>query len=94
MAASYVAYSAVQGPSTVMIRPHPNFWRVVHGVCTIYLLSLVFLLMQGKDEARQLLKVRLRLPLCFQLGMSSFTFLHVRIHHMTIDVPGQNLLIS
>lgn len=57
MAAAYLAYSAVHGPSSVMIRPHPNVWRVVHGFCTLYLLALVFLLMQGKDEARRLLKV-------------------------------------
>jgi Phosphatidyl serine synthase len=59
MAVAYIGYSAVQGPRSVMTRPHPTFWRTVHGVATIYLLALVFLLMQGKDEARRLLKVRM-----------------------------------
>ena len=40
-----------------MVRPHPGFWRVVHGVVILYLLALVFLLFQNVDDARQLLKV-------------------------------------
>jgi phosphatidylserine synthase 2 len=57
MCAAYLAYSALQGPSSVMIRPHPMVWRLVHGCGMVYLLCLVFLLMQGKDEARRLLSV-------------------------------------
>ena len=50
-------YSFLQGPSTCMVRPHPGFWRVIHGVVILYLLALVFLLFQNVDDARQLLKV-------------------------------------
>ena len=49
-------YSFLQGPSTSMVRPHPGFWRIVHGVVILYLLALVFLLFQNVDDARQLLK--------------------------------------
>ena len=58
----YLGYSTLQGPSSVMIRPHPAFWKLIHGVCMIYLLALVFMLVQGKDAARQMLKVRTPAP--------------------------------
>jgi hypothetical protein len=57
-AGTFLAYSALQGPNSVMVRPHPVVWRLVHGIGILYLLGLVFLLFQGKDEARALLKVR------------------------------------
>jgi hypothetical protein len=53
----YLAYSTLQGPSSVMIRPHPIVWKFVHGCAMLYLLGVVFLLMQGKAAARQFLKV-------------------------------------
>ena len=53
-------YSFLQGPSTCMVRPHPGFWRIVHGVVIPYLLALVFLLFQNVDDARRLLKARSR----------------------------------
>lgn len=56
MIAVYLGYSALQGPSSAMIRPHPVMWKVVHGIAMCYLMFLVFLLMQGKDEARQFMK--------------------------------------
>ena len=62
-------YSFLQGPSTCMVRPHPGFWRIVHGVIIIYLLALVFLLFQNVDDARHLLKVGL-CTLCFSKAMS------------------------
>lgn len=57
VAMTFLAYSALQGPSSVMVRPHPVVWKLVHGIAILYLLSLIFLLFQGKDEARALLKV-------------------------------------
>jgi hypothetical protein len=57
VAATFLAFSALQGPNSVMVRPHPVVWRLVYGLAILYLLSLVFLLFQGKDEARRLLKV-------------------------------------
>ena len=41
-----------------MIRPHPSVWKFVHGCAMLYLLALVFLLMQGKTAARHAMKVR------------------------------------
>ena len=39
-----------------MVRPHPAFWRLVHGVLVCYLLFIVYLLFQTVDDARQFLK--------------------------------------
>nr|GMD19888.1 CDP-diacylglycerol--serine O-phosphatidyltransferase 1-like [Ipomoea batatas] len=56
MIAVYLAYSLLQAPSTVLIRPHPAIWRLVHGMAVIYLVSLTFLLFQKRDDARQFMK--------------------------------------
>jgi hypothetical protein len=58
MIATYLGYCALQGPSSLMVRPHPVVWRLVHGCAMVYLMALAFLLMQGKTEARVWLKVR------------------------------------
>lgn len=55
----YIGYSAVQGTSSPhMVRPHPSFWKLVHGVMICYLCFMVYLLFQNIDEARLFLKVR------------------------------------
>ncbi|CAN7064003.1 unnamed protein product [Brassica oleracea var. botrytis] len=56
MIAVFLAYSLLQAPSTVLIRPHPAIWRLVHGLAVIYLVSLTFLLFQRRDDARQFMK--------------------------------------
>lgn len=43
-----------------MVRPHPAFWRLVHGIMVLYLLFMVYLLMQNVHDARQFLRVRHR----------------------------------
>jgi phosphatidylserine synthase 2 len=37
------------------IRPHPSFWRIILGVNLLYELSLVFLLFQDLNTARQMM---------------------------------------
>ncbi|XP_026656775.1 CDP-diacylglycerol--serine O-phosphatidyltransferase 1 isoform X5 [Phoenix dactylifera] len=56
MIAVFLAYSLLQAPSTVLIRPHPAIWRLVHGMAVVYLVALTFLLFQNRDDARQLMK--------------------------------------
>ncbi|CAE5957532.1 unnamed protein product [Arabidopsis arenosa] len=56
MIAVFLAYSLLQAPSTVLIRPHPAIWRLVHGMAVIYLVALTFLLFQRRDDARQFMK--------------------------------------
>ncbi|CAH8353870.1 unnamed protein product [Eruca vesicaria subsp. sativa] len=56
MIAVFLAYSLLQAPSTILIRPHPAIWRLVHGMAVIYLVALTFLLFQRRDDARQFMK--------------------------------------
>ncbi|KAK8986652.1 hypothetical protein V6N11_010205 [Hibiscus sabdariffa] len=56
MIAVFLAYCLLQAPSTVLIRPHPAIWRLVHGMAVVYLVALTFLLFQTRDDARQFMK--------------------------------------
>lgn len=56
MIAVFLAYCLLQAPSTLLIRPHPAIWRLVHGLAVIYLVALTFLLFQTRDNARQFMK--------------------------------------
>ncbi|GJX58924.1 CDP-diacylglycerol--serine O-phosphatidyltransferase 1 isoform X1 [Tanacetum coccineum] len=56
MVAVFLAYCLLQAPSTLLIRPHPAIWRLVHGLAVIYLVALTFLLFQTRDNARQFMK--------------------------------------
>ncbi|RZB43563.1 CDP-diacylglycerol--serine O-phosphatidyltransferase 1 isoform C [Glycine soja] len=47
MIAVFLAYCLLQAPSTVLIRPHPAIWRLVHGMAVVYLVALTFLLFQS-----------------------------------------------
>ncbi|KAI7725379.1 hypothetical protein M8C21_015949 [Ambrosia artemisiifolia] len=56
MIAVFLTYCLLQAPSTLLIRPHPAIWRLVHGMAVIYLVSLTFILFQNRDDARQFMK--------------------------------------
>uniref|UniRef100_A0A0E0PQY5 CDP-diacylglycerol--serine O-phosphatidyltransferase n=1 Tax=Oryza rufipogon TaxID=4529 RepID=A0A0E0PQY5_ORYRU len=56
MIAVFLAYCTLQAPSTILIRPHPAVWRLVHGLAVVYLVALAFLLFQNRDDARQFMK--------------------------------------
>ncbi|KAG6506592.1 hypothetical protein ZIOFF_031916 [Zingiber officinale] len=59
MIAVFLAYSLLQAPSTVLIRPYPAIWRLVHGMAVVYLVALTFLLLISRfnrDDARQFMK--------------------------------------
>ncbi|KAI0507937.1 hypothetical protein KFK09_014065 [Dendrobium nobile] len=56
MIAVFLAYSLLQAPPTVLTRPHPAIWRLVHGMAVVYLVALTFLLFQNRDDARRFMK--------------------------------------
>ncbi|KAL0538713.1 hypothetical protein IC582_022868 [Cucumis melo] len=56
MIAVFLAYCLLQAPSTILIRPHPAVWRLVHGLAVVYLVALTFLLFQKRDDARAFMK--------------------------------------
>eukprot|EP00741_Cyanophora_paradoxa_P009312 tig00000144_g9020.t1 len=54
--AVFIAYAFIQFPNGPFIRPHPAFWRVTQGCAILYLLFLVFIAFQSKDDVRQWLR--------------------------------------
>ncbi|KAK4763468.1 hypothetical protein SAY87_012906 [Trapa incisa] len=56
MISVFLGYCLLQAPPTVLIRPHPAIWRLVHGMAVLYLVALTFLLFQKRDDARQFMK--------------------------------------
>ncbi|XP_020680180.2 CDP-diacylglycerol--serine O-phosphatidyltransferase 1 isoform X2 [Dendrobium catenatum] len=52
----FLAYCLLQAPSTILIRPHPSVWRLVHGLAVVYLVALTFLLFQNRDDARKFMR--------------------------------------
>ncbi|CAM6099516.1 unnamed protein product [Calypogeia fissa] len=51
-----LGYFTLQAPPTILIRPHPAFWRLVHGISVVYLIFLTFLLFQTRHDAQQFMK--------------------------------------
>eukprot|EP00249_Psilotum_nudum_P022207 c28417_g1_i1 orf=352-1635(-) len=56
MIAVFLGYCLLQAPPTILIRPHPAIWRLVHGISVVYLVFLTFLLFQTCDDSRQFMK--------------------------------------
>jgi phosphatidylserine synthase 2 len=48
-------YAMTNFRDSVFRRPHPLFWRFIHGVAVLYALLLVFAVFQSPDDIRQLL---------------------------------------
>ena len=51
----FLSFHVMYGPTAPLTRPHPLVWRFVHGVCLVYLLSLVYMLFVNASDARLLL---------------------------------------
>eukprot|EP00736_Rhodelphis_marinus_P008984 Rmarinus@m.23948 len=54
---TFLVYSCLQSRDSSLVRPHPIFWRFVHGALILYLMLLVYLLMQSVHNARQFMRV-------------------------------------
>eukprot|EP00953_Heterococcus_sp_UTEX-ZZ885_P009407 5550-Heterococcus_DN1.PRE.1 len=53
----FLVHCFLQCRDTLFVRPHPGFWRLVHGVGMLYLLGVAVLLFHTRAEARRLLAV-------------------------------------
>jgi hypothetical protein len=53
----FATYAATQFKDSLMVRPHPMLWRIIHGVAVVYLLTMVFLAMQTLSNARVLVRL-------------------------------------
>ena len=51
----YLAFASIYFPNTLMVRPHPIFWRLVLAIFFAYSMGMTYLLLLPKDEARQAL---------------------------------------
>lgn len=51
----FLVYCVVQLRDSILFRPHPAAWRLVHGSCILYLCALVFMLCQSPSNARRVL---------------------------------------
>lgn len=60
LAVAIAGYCFLESRDGLLVRPHPGFWRLVHGLCFTYFLFLVFLLAVHRDDGRFL--IRLILP--------------------------------
>jgi hypothetical protein len=49
----FLVVCILQMPDSLMVRPHPAYWRVVHGCGIVYLSLLAFLFVQNLDSSRQ-----------------------------------------
>ncbi|KAH9558976.1 hypothetical protein CY35_06G035300 [Sphagnum magellanicum] len=54
--AVFLGYCLLQAPPTILVRPHPSFWRLIHGIAVVYMVFLTFLLFQKREDARRFLK--------------------------------------
>lgn len=50
-----LTYGVLQFKNGIFTRPHPAFWRLVMGISLLYLMALVFFLMQSPADARHIL---------------------------------------
>lgn len=55
-AAVFLVYCVIQLRDSLLLRPHPILWRLVHGLGLLYLLGLVVLLVSTVDAARAYLR--------------------------------------
>ena len=52
----FLGYCALQLRDSLLIRPHPGIWRIVHGLGLLYLLGIVYLLVFPAHDARLILR--------------------------------------
>ena len=55
----FLGYCALQLRDSLLVRPHPSLWRLVHGCGLLYLCGLVYMLAFPPEGARRLLRVLL-----------------------------------
>lgn len=53
---AFIGFASIHFPNTIMIRPHPIFWRVIMALFTVYAMGITYLFMLPLDEARQSLR--------------------------------------
>ena len=52
-----VAFALVHYPDSLLVRPHPIFWRFILGASTAYMMIVIYLLFLDLDSARKFFKL-------------------------------------
>lgn len=53
---AFLCFAAIYFPNTLMVRPHPIFWRLILGCMVAYAMFLTYMLLLPLDQARATLK--------------------------------------
>ena len=54
---AFLCFSSIHPPNTIILRPHPIFWRVVLGAFSIYALIMTYLFLLPLNQVQQHLRV-------------------------------------
>lgn len=52
---AFICFAATHYPNTLMVRPHPIFWRVWLGLFSLYAMGITYLFFLSLDEVRETL---------------------------------------
>lgn len=53
---AFICFASIHYPNTLMIRPHPIFWRAILGVFSLYAMFMTYLMLLPLEDVRQTLK--------------------------------------
>lgn len=53
---AFTGFASIHYPNTIMVRPHPIFWRAIMGLFTVYAMVLTYLFLMDVDEVRETLR--------------------------------------
>jgi len=53
----FLVHCFLQCRDTILVRPHPGCWRIVHGCGMLYMFLLVALLFQTRSEAKRIIRL-------------------------------------
>lgn len=53
---AFTCFASIHYPNTLMVRPHPIFWRALMGLFSLYAMAMTYLFFLPIEEVRQTLK--------------------------------------
>jgi len=52
----FLAFASIHFPNTLIIRPHPIFWRVLLGIFSLYAMFITYLLLLRLEDVQEQLR--------------------------------------
>jgi phosphatidylserine synthase 2 len=53
---AFICFASIHFPNTLIVRPHPIFWRVILGAFSLYAMLMTYLFLLPLEELQQSLK--------------------------------------